>query len=356
MDVPLVALDLPAGLRGAAREQVARRQLPDRFGLPANEIQMRPFVPTGHVDTWSRALIADPRLLEQWKALQCGAVLPDYLALPCAPDIWSVDQDDTGAILGRLGPQDGFSALPQLALRMLEQAYVSSARPPRALYLLQDLPEVEAWARTHELPCTRKIGDLNSLKLSEPKTLAYGELSCDLRQDPQAARARLGGTLLPWRWPLLAGSLAALLFAAVQIVQTRQMQTETDAINVQIRQEVTQAFPTLGPVLDIRVQVARALAQQRASVSTESAMNPVELGRSVAHVAHANGVEPELLSYLDGEGISLRVRLPDFAATEHLSDALQQSGLQAVLVDSRASTDALGVSAEYRIQAKDTLE
>ncbi len=40
---PLIALDLPEGLRGAAREQVARRQLRDLTGLGDDRLQMRPF-------------------------------------------------------------------------------------------------------------------------------------------------------------------------------------------------------------------------------------------------------------------------------------------------------------------------
>ncbi|WP_420568731.1 type II secretion system protein GspL [Thalassovita sp.] len=351
-EVPMISLDLPAGLRGAAREQVARRQLSDRMGLPASDVQMRPFAPKGTADAWTRILITDPGHLAQWKSLGGRAVLPDYLALPCDPELWCLDQDQNGTIRVRLGAFDGFSARPALTVAMLDKALGDGPRP-KALFLLSELPQIAEWADAQNLPVARTPEDLSALDLPAPNVLAHDELSCDLRADPLAARVQLANRVLPWRWPLLAGLVAATLFGAVQIIQTRSLQSQTAQITQQTQQDVQRAFPGLGPLLDIRLQVSRALADRRGAATPDTQLNPVELGRRVAQVTHEFGAVPQQLSYTAVEGVVLILRLPDFAATEGLGQALRTAGMQVDLVDSRASTDTEGVRAEYRIQPQE---
>jgi general secretion pathway protein L len=351
---PMITLDLPAGLRGAAREQVARRQLSDRMGLPASEVQMRPVAPKDSAQDWTRVMIADPAHLAQWKGLQGRAVLPDYLSLPSGADLWCLDQDESGTIRMRLGLFDGASTLPALAVPMLEQAL--KTHRPKAVFLLSELPRIADWAASHDLPVARSEPELSALSLPVPKVLANDELSCDLRADPLAARVQLAKRVLPWRWPVLAGLLAATLFGAVQLLQTRTLHSQTAQITAQTQQEARRAFPDLGPLLDIRLQVSRALAERRAAAQPDTQLNPVELGRRVAQVTHEFGAIPQELTFSQTEGLALILRLPDFAATERLGQALRAAGLRADLVESRAVTDAQGakgVHAEYRIQPQE---
>lgn len=353
LDVPLIRLDLPAGLRGVAREQVARRQLSDRLGLDMSSVQMRPFSGTGKADNWNRVLIADPAQLHEWRQHSARAVLPDYLALPCAPQIWCLDADKTGSVLARLGHQDGFSARPAILSSMLDLALQEAEERPRAIHILSPLAEVEDWAKQHELPVTRTPQDLVALDLPQPMVLSHNELSADLHADPLAARSQLARRVLPWRWPVLAGSLAAALFAAVQYLQTSSLTRETAQINAQTRAQVQAAFPELGPLLDIRLQVNRALAERQSTANPEARQDPVELSRMVAQVTHEFGTVPEQLAYTASDGILLALRLPDFTAIERLATALKAAGLRAEVTDSRASTDADGVRAEYRIQMQE---
>lgn len=345
--VPLLELELPIGLRGLTREQVARRQLADRLGLPAEQVQMRPFALGVPTDSWTRVLITDPAHLAQWRDLPGRAVLPDYLALPCAPQVWTLDQAPDGTILARLGPQDGFAARPALAMVMLERA--RAEQPPRALRLLSPMPELAEWARQHDLPLAETDTALTQMGLQTPTVLAHDELSCDLRADPMAARAHLARRVLPWRWPLLAGLVAAILLATVQILETRRLQAETAALRTQTTRLVQQAFPGLGPVLDIRLQVSRALAQRRAAGASGSGPDPIETGRRAALVLAEFGASPLRMDYAQTDGLSLSLRLPDFASTERLTQTFRQAGLPAQVVDSRASDDAAGVQADYRI-------
>lgn len=99
--VPLVRFDLPKGLRGQAREQVAQRQLADRTGLRQG-LTLHPCPPLDRktqggkakgAHKWHQALIAENQLLEQLQDLSCQAVLPDYMTLPTAPEIWTLCRD-----------------------------------------------------------------------------------------------------------------------------------------------------------------------------------------------------------------------------------------------------------------------
>ena len=210
-DVPLIALDLPAGLRGQAREDVARRQLKDRLGLGPEALVMRPFATDG-ADTWHHALVAEAGQLAAWRDLPCRAVLPDYLALPAAEGVWTLAVED-GTLLARLGPGDGFSAPLPLAPAMLRAAL--KAGPPRAVLRLGapsaalDDPLAEA-----QLHVARRAEEIAEAGLPLPQRLAHGELAMDLRRDPQAARARLRRRLRPWRWPYLFAACATGLWAA----------------------------------------------------------------------------------------------------------------------------------------------
>ena len=352
VDVPLFRLDLPAGLRGQAREQVARRQLTDGLGLHGDQVDMRPFAPGDRTDQWTRVLIADPQNLSEWRSLACRAVIPDYLSLPCTDDVWSVGSDalpEGDIIMVRLGVQDGFSVVPPVLVPMLEKALAETGKP-RALFLVAPVPQVEEWARVHDIPLARSAQDLIALELPTPGVLPHDELSCDLRQDPMAARARLAAKILPWRWPLLAAGLAAGLFAATQIVATQRIQADTTQITQKTQALVKQHFVTSGPVLDARVQVSRVLAQMRGAAQGQGGQaDPVQLSWRVAEVVSATGAIPETMGYLAGDGVSLALRLPDFASADRLAEGLQQAGMKVELLDSRASTDSDGVRAEFRI-------
>ena len=94
-EVPSLTLDLPGKLRGQAREDVARRQLRDRFGIEDTGkdrgTEMRPLRAGGGADRFTRVLVADGARLDHWRSAAmdgCRDVLPDYLALPAARGLW----------------------------------------------------------------------------------------------------------------------------------------------------------------------------------------------------------------------------------------------------------------------------
>lgn len=376
--VPLLTLDLPAALRGQAREQVARRQVADRTGLPQDSLTLRPFVPrlpaptSGRrsgpkAATWTRVLAADPQDLQALQGLSCRAVLPDYLTLPCTTGLWSLNYaqarsaPECPALLqARLGPEDGFTALPDLGLAMLQQALASADSAPRALLLQGPLPAelrraLEALAAPLDLPVITDPQAAPRLGLALPQVLAHGELDCDLRHNPMAARNRLAAQVLPWRWPLLGLTLAATLWATAQMIQIDRLEEQQAAATARSMALTRRHFITSGPVLDARLQISRALQQMRQDQGDATQLrDPLELTARVAHVLQEAGLRPDLLNYQQGSGLLLALRMPDFAAADRLANALRQAELGVTLAQSQVSESGGGVAAEFVITAATT--
>lgn len=356
-EIPLIALDLPKGLRGQAREQVARRQLSDRMGLQ-DDVEMRPFAPGKTRDGWNRVLIASRARVASWKDLTCRAVLPDYLSLPTADGLWTIATDQIGEaelIMVRLGPEDGFSAAPEIATAMLERTLATGPRPRAILNEGPALPALKAMAHAHDVPVVDTAEGLSQHGIDLPRVLGHGEITCDLRNDPLAARARLARRVLPWRWPLLAGALAAGLWGATQMLAIDRIEAQTAAVTAQTRALVQSHFVTSGPVLDMRVQVSRALSELRAATqTTDTGTDPLELAAAVADVLAREQAPPEMFSYRAGDGLLVVLRLPDFAAGERITASLKAERLRASLEESRVNDTRAGVRTEIRIRAGET--
>jgi general secretion pathway protein L len=345
-DVAVLTLDLPKGLRGQSREQVARRQLRDRIGMDADTVEMRPFHAAREADKWTRILVADTARVEAWRAAAgegCRAVLPDYLALPTAEGVWTVAQSDSGIAL-RLGPVDGFGAADTLAPKLFSRALAEANTPPKALLRLgAPLAEIEAIAAAHDIPI------LTDAAQAKAQVLAHGELAFDLRRDPQQARARLARRVLPWRWPVLLGAIAAALWGGGQVVVTNRIEAETAQLRLQTSALVQEHFVKTGPVLDARVQVSQALARSQADAAGgNERADPLALFARAASVIAAEKAQTQMATYT-ADGLSLVVRVTDFAAADRLAAALRAAGLLVEVSDTRVSDSSSGVRSAMRI-------
>ncbi|MDJ0820530.1 MAG: type II secretion system protein GspL [Paracoccaceae bacterium] len=352
-DVPLLTLDLPDGLRGSAREDVARRQLRDRIGAGDGTVELRPFHAPGDSDGWNRALVADAAQLHTWRGLTgkgCQAVLPDYLALPAAEGLWVLRQEN-GSVQARLGLEDGFSADPDLAWLMLEEALESATPKPQALLLLEGADWAAPLATSRDIAVIHDPAAAGELGLATPVVLGHGELSFDLRADPRAARASLRRRVLPWRWPLMAGLLAAGLWGGAQFVTMQRLEAEARSVQAETLAVVRESFVPTGPVLDIRTQVSRALADRQAAARDwQGRVSALTLLAQAAQVINAGGAVSETYRY-DETGLQAVLRLNDFAAAETLVADLRAAGLSVAVDDLRVSDGTSGVRAELRLEA-----
>ncbi|WP_299146611.1 type II secretion system protein GspL [uncultured Tateyamaria sp.] len=343
-EVATVTLDLPDRLRGQTREDVARRQLRDRFGLDGDSAEMRPFHLRGGSDRFDRVLVADSDRIEAWRAQagpQCRAVLPDYLALPVMDDAWTMCATPDGVAV-RLGPDDGFGAGLDVALVLLDTA-LANGDTPRAVHMMgAPVPEVAAWATAHDIPVTEG-NDVT-------KALAGGEVEMDLRRDPRRARDAVARRWMPWRYPVLLGTVAAGLWAASQYVIVQRIAAETAQINASTTALVQEHFVASGPVLDARVQVTRALnARRTGTTPKEAAPDPLDTLNRAALVLAAQGADTRAARYSANDGLNLVVGVSDFAAADRLAAALRDAGLGIDVVDTRADENSPGVRAEMRV-------
>ena len=333
-DAALLTLDLPRGLRGQNREDVARRQLRDTFGIDPATVDIRPFHAPGQAADWQRMLVADAALLDDWRArgADARAVLPDYLTLPTAPGLWTVGPGAAAnTIAVRLGPEDGFGAQAQLAPAFLARALSAAAQDgPRALLRVGDaLPEIEAIAADHGL----------SVLTEDPQAqaLSAGELAFDLRRDPQLARARLAARVLPWRWPVMLGLVAATIWAVAQVVVTQRITQETRSLRAQTTALVQQDFTNGAPVLDVRLQVSQALAAaQTDAAGWAGRPDPLALFGQAAVVLARAGARTQSADYNTATGLQVVADLADFAAGEALVAALEAAELAVELEETGA--------------------
>lgn len=351
---PLLTLDLPTGLRGPAREDVARRQLRDLLGAGGTTIEMRPFSASGKTDNWQRAIVAEVAQVHIWRAQanpDCQAVLPDYLALPASEGVWCVEVSNN-SVKARLGLEDGFSCDGDMAVIMLARALEDpDLTPPKALFLLGEHAGVSALFTARHVPVVHDIAAVAELGLLPPAVLGHSELDLDLRTDPRAARERLERRVLPWRWPLLIGLLAGGLWSAAQVIGTRaieaEIQTERAATLALVRQE----FVPAGPILDVRTQVARALAaRQDAARDWQGRVSPLTLFGQVARVVTTTEAVSQDYAF-ENDTLTAVLQLADFAAAEALVADLSAADLDVEVVDLRVSDSASGVRAELRVRA-----
>lgn len=346
-DAPLVLLDLPPGLTGIAREQVAQRQLSDLLGAQAGTLQMRPFALQGQEDRWTRVIVAEAGQIAAWRdqaGPRCQAVLPDYLALPAAEGFWTVAHED-GRVRVRFGLTDGTTTNETGLCLQAARLIGTDTAPDSVLRFGPPLPVFEAHMAAAGIPVT------TDAKPAALRAFGHGELGLDLRADPQAARTRLRRQIGAWRWPVLTGALAAGLWAAAQLTVIRATEAETAEITSRTLAQVRETLVPDGPILDLRVQVTRALDASRAALRADTdEVSPLDLFARAAPIIFAAGAAPQTVSWQPDEGLRLVLTLPDFAAVDALVDALGAEGLRVSVRDARlAEASEGGVRADLAV-------
>jgi general secretion pathway protein L len=348
-EAPLLPLDLPAGLKGAARERVARRQIRDAIGSGP---EMRPARLGPAPDGWQRMLVVAAERRAAWAARvagsACRAVLPDYLCLPAAPGLWVIETAGDG-LRARLGAEDGFAAEVDLALALLEEA--GQGAPPRAVLRLgPPLAPLDDWLAERGWPVVTTPEALATHGIA-PVRFGHGELSLDLARDPEAERAALRRDL---------GRIAAALVLAlagfglwVASVQIETGRLLAQGLGYRVNAErLARAGPVpSGPILDIRAQVAAALDRAAArTVQTDGEPRPLAALRRAGEVLAAQDLRVTRAGYRPGAGLVIDLEIGDFAALDALMAALDAAGAEARVTQSVAREGA-GVEAVLALAA-----
>jgi len=345
-EAPLLALDLPAGLRGAAREAVARRALADRLDRDPATLDLAPARLAGAAENWSALLLAAPGAAARWRAevapagRRCLAVLPDYLALPAAPGLWTVAAG-AGAVAVRLGPGDGFAAEPELAARALALAFAAGPAPAAVLRLGPAEAAVDAVLALQPGLAIALSPRALPAGPAPPRILAHGERALDLRRDPAAEVATLAAGLRRQGAALVVALLGLAAWAAAEEVATRRDLARAAARRAEVVDLVRRDFIPAGPILDVTLQVTRELDRRRAAAAAAPARAPLERLRAAgAVITGAPGVTLTAATLRGDGSVALDVEATAFADLEALAGALLAAGLAAEV--ERLSAEAGG--------------
>lgn len=357
--VPVLRLDLPDKLRGAAREEVALRQAADMLGETAGALDVRPLTLSGKERSWSHVMVADRAALHDWHAKagrRVKALLPDTLALPVAEGVW-VFHAEAGRVRARLGPEDAMAGPePVVARQLRDLLRQADPAPLAALCTGEAMPLIAAILAEAGVTVANRPGDLPP---GVPALAAFsrGELALDLRRDPQAARNRIQRAVRAWRWPVMIAALAAGLWTAAQMAVIRAAEQETRAVQAATLDMVRAEFVPAGPILDVRVQVARQLAEMRAAATPQAeAVQGFDLFARAARALDRAGVKVQSVSDQAGGGIGLVVETDDFAGLDALVDALTALPMRVEVQDARLVDVGTAVSAELVLQVPEGAE
>jgi len=343
---PLLPLDLPQKLRGLARQRVAERQLVEHLSKPSDAFEILPLV-AKRTGQWSRVLVADAEQASAWrKALRpgCIALLPDYLALPAAPELWVLDVT-AGVVSVRIGTDDGFAAEPQLALAQLERLDA-----PRAVLRLGDVdPEIDEFLAGLDMPILR---DLVALNDSGIKLLRWSDAAggIDLKNPPSATIDRLRKRIRRWRVPAVFGALAVAVWLGAVYLETQRFQSDAELAGERTQALVREYFVPSGPILDLRAQVSAVVAEAaipaESPVASQSALTQFQIA---APVLSGGDVGLVTASYRDDTGLVVAVEAANFAALDQLIADLQSAEFVVEQLDSRAQQSG-GVLARLRLE------
>jgi general secretion pathway protein L len=329
---PVLPLDLPPGLKGRARVAVARRQMADLFGRSDLDFEMRAVAPKPGKTQWSRALAVDSETRANWLqrlSPACRAVLPDYLALPWGPDIWSIDCTG-GQIRARLDVDDGFTAEPALALALLKSA-LTGTKPRVVLLLGQVDGDIATLLKSHALETATDPAECGA------ELFAHGELSLDLARDPDAEIQDLRRALRPLVLPLAMAVLALGLWAGAMLLETHELRAQALAQRKGAERILRETMIPTGPILDMRVQVSQLLEKRQAEAAqARMKARPMDVFRKAGRVLGESDAQVLAVSYQAGSGLVMDLKLSDFAALDQVVAALRSAGIELSVAQSTA--------------------
>lgn len=114
------------------------------------------------------------------------------------------------------------------------------------------------------------------------------------------------------------------------LVEATRLHEQAELTMQEVHDLVRRDFLPTGPLLDIRVQVARELDRRRGALAPpDDSTPPLRNLVHAAQVLHARGAQVQAIGLRAGTDTAVDVILSDFAALDAVLAALQTAGLSA---------------------------
>ena len=151
-------------------------------------------------------------------------------------------------------------------------------------------------------------------------------------------------------WPALLFVLGAAGWGSAQLMGARQDTAAAELVLAQTEAAARRDLLGEAPLVDLRLQVARAIDQRRgASAGADAPVSALELFRRASPVLTEGDLTLQSVSLGDdNSGVVLDILVPDFRALESVQSRLSRAGLQAV-VQRSAVAPLGGVSASVTL-------
>jgi general secretion pathway protein L len=340
--VPLLSFVLPKGLKGNARRDVAMRQLRDQIGTAAQSVEIQPLHGTRSKDLWTHGIVKDKAVdalisgLGLKDNVGCAAVLPDFMALPAAEDLWTIDVGECATRV-RLGVDDGFSGEAAFAVLSLDKALVRD-KPRGVLRLGRENTQIDAFLAALDVPIVDAPVAMEQHDLPVPQVYSHNELALDLRVNGQAEIADAARNIRAAVWPVLVGVAALGIWMVSMSMNTNAARTQALNLRKETLQVVRENFVPTGPILDVKRQVSQAIINAKDAAKSDATDNtPFEVLRQAGV---ALGDYPDVLkstSFSQAEGLILRLSLDDFKTLDEIVATIGDAGLTVRVGSSDAS-------------------
>ena len=273
-------------------------------------------------------------VMERWLAdlaavgLQPAVMFPDVLAVPWAPDSWSLLIEDQGALL-RTGPQAGMAIDRENVDAMLGilVSQIGESKPP--LIRIYD-------ARVHDAtPLLLNVGIEVDVELLQEPVIALlsrsldESVALDLLQGDYSKREKVTKLLRPWR------ATAALLAMVIVVqlidagVEYKRLSRASQDLRQQARTVYQQAFPEARKVNDDpRPQMEQKLLELKSAGNVTGNGGFVGLLASVGEpLAQTPKLNLDRLNYRAGE-MNVSFTIGDLQQLDELKQKLaKESGL-----------------------------
>ena len=353
--VPTMTFEAPPRAGRRALEQIARFSLAETLADDPAKLHI---VCLRQKDAQPLAYVVAKSQMDAWLdelsslGVVPAALIPDYLALDWQQGGVSIAHGD-GRVVVRTGLLEGFCGEPDLAAAVLATRLDGEERP-QAVRHMDARPEgagedavdvVIARAGEAGVAVTRDAFDaFAEANLAAPDTAANLLIGAYRPLSGVVQEARR------WRSVGIVAAAVLVLLAISGLVDLGKREAELTALNTDIEKMYRDAFDPTGPIVDVRTQAERALANLRQGADRQLRGDDLAglLRRAGPTLTNADW-QIDAIEFHDGT-LFVDVQATSFEALDRLSGALTAAALDVKTVRSAAS--AKGVDAQLAVKGQ----